>query len=225
LAFAVAVAVHEVRLYPRVQVKRVTVVKPEPAPPLQSVASPDNAQDDAIAKPVKLEARATVKGTATAKLKTLTRAEMIRALGISPATFSSRVASGLYPDFDYYHGLKKMWFEETLHDILHQEKADNKPCVRCHITKPLFEFGLQPKCRDGRGNVCLECVRDTREERNAYGPAPSLMPSPTPYDAARVGHDKFETHRFLNRLRSKNGGVPCDAIRSGLVRRDQMVTP
>lgn len=149
---------------------------------------------------------------------------MAKALGISPVTFSSRVTGGVYPDFDYYEGYKKVWFEETLHDIFSQETADNKPCIRCHINKPLFEFGLQPQCADGRGNVCLDCVRYARESRNAYGPTPSSMPAPTPYDAARVGHDKFETHAFLNSLRSKYGGVPTDAIRSGIVRRDQMVT-
>jgi hypothetical protein len=43
----------------------------------------------------------------------------------------------------------------------------SKPCTRCHLPKPLSDFPKVTDNKDGRGNVCKECERQTRKEKKA----------------------------------------------------------
>ncbi|WP_144022139.1 hypothetical protein [Caballeronia sordidicola] len=221
LPVAVMNAVLQMHLYPVKSLDKCVLEVSEPSPPIFATEcrTTDKLPNCTIGDP--LDAGGVEVSVATAKLKTYTRAEMSKALKINAHAFDAGVLNGLYPDFDYLIGARRYWFEATLNAILARGLTDAKRCPKCEVIKPLYEFGLQRKTADGHVNICIDCVRQARESRNDL-PMVSGMPAPIPYDAARVGHDKFETHRFLDDLRAKFGGVPTDIVRHGIVRRDQV---
>lgn len=45
-----------------------------------------------------------------------------------------------------------------------------KPCTRCHITKPLTEFTRDTRVKDGRHSWCNACRNEVRRIRNGSHP-------------------------------------------------------
>ena len=78
-----------------------------------------------------------------------------RDLGHDKATIKNRCLSEKFPNY------KIVPFR-----VIYTEKK----CIKCNIPKPLREFRVNPKCRDGHRNDCKSCeslsLKKYRKENN-----------------------------------------------------------
>jgi hypothetical protein len=202
------------------------------AAPLQLVASPDNATNCTIRKKrgrkaneARFHARAELLSSATASLKCMAASAAARYIKTSPSKFLENVEEGIYPDYDFEKLGRCYWFEETLLQIIQERtefEASKRCCTKCGDTKPSWEF---PQLKNVDPNVCIECTRVIRNEQHHFeGSNEYREPKFSPNVPERMAAFRFETQLEIDAIRRKAGGAPTDAIRSGLVRRDQVTT-
>lgn len=97
-----------------------------------------------------------------------------------------------------------------------------KTCRRCNETKPAEAFYEHPKMRDGRLNVCADCVRlrvrayyrETKKERVAYERARAARP-------VRRANQRLYAKRRRERTPEKHAARTAvnNAVRDGKLRR------
>jgi hypothetical protein len=76
---------------------------------------------------------------------------------------------------------------------------DAKTCTKCREVKPLTDFGVRRKARDGREYRCLMCIAQYREENR---------------EALRARHAEYENRQDVKSRKAKYRADNRDAERA-----------
>jgi hypothetical protein len=73
-----------------------------------------------------------------------------------------------------------------------KKRPATKRCASCEKTKPLKEFGKNPRMRLGRKSYCRACSRDKQREWNAAQRAPVKKKSGTKRKSRRASAELLD---------------------------------
>jgi hypothetical protein len=91
---------------------------------------------------------------------------------------------------------------------------DAKTCTKCREVKPLTDFGVRRKARDGREYRCLMCIAQYREENREALRAHQAKYRTKNRETIRARHAEYENRQDVKSRKAKYRADNRDAERA-----------